>query len=324
MGKVLELESLEEPEKVDVIAAVDLGSLYHNILRDFYKTLIGKRYFDTKTKEINPIELLHDITQKYFTEIEQRIPIPYPTLWEIKKEEILTFLIRFITWDLEHIEQTGYVPTYLERSVKLCSQDNLLKLIPICVAQGESSRIRLKGKLDRIDLKVRQDVTNFRVVDYKSGKFSKENLIRSAVRGQKLQLPFYIIMAEHLLSEQIKKGRIPQGRANMEDAFFVYIAQDRTDKKGQKDIPAHTIKGNDWNDFQEQYWETVKEFLQYIREGMFPISPTEDTQKCEWCEFATTCRRGHQPLRFRLEQDARLKKYRDILKTDVNKKSNKT
>ncbi|MEK7805935.1 MAG: PD-(D/E)XK nuclease family protein, partial [Planctomycetota bacterium] len=80
MGKVLELESLEEPEKIDVIAAVDLGSLYHGILKDFYGYLIEKGYFYKKAKEIKPIELLHGIAQKYFTDIERQIPIPYPIL----------------------------------------------------------------------------------------------------------------------------------------------------------------------------------------------------------------------------------------------------
>ena len=46
MSKVLELESLEEPETAEMIAAVDLGTLYHSILRDFYNTLIEKNYFD--------------------------------------------------------------------------------------------------------------------------------------------------------------------------------------------------------------------------------------------------------------------------------------
>ena len=162
------------------------------------------------------------------------------------------------------------------------------------------------------------------MVDYKSGKYSKENLLKPAIRGQKLQLPFYIVMAERLLSEEIKKGRIQQGQTSLEDASFVYIAQDIEDKKGQKGTPEKTIKAADWKDFQGQCWETVKEFLSYIREGIFPISPTVDTQKCEWCEFATVCRKGHQPQKLRLEQDARLKKYREIGNLNISKKSNKT
>ena len=332
MGKVLELESLEEPEKIDVIAAVDLGSLYHSILKDFYGYLIAKGYFYKKVKETNSIELLHDITQKYFTDIERRIPIPYPILWENKKEEILDYLTKFVTWDIERIEQTGYIPTYLEKKVHLRPQDDFVKLVSVSSKQGKASALTFKGKIDRIDLKLVpvclkqgavENAISFRVVDYKSGMPLKERPIKYAIRGQKLQLPLYIVMAERILSEEIKKGRIPQGQTSLEDASFVYIAQDMEDKKGQKVIPEKTIESVDWKEYQGQCWETVNEFLHYIREGMFLISPTEDTQKCEWCEFVTTCRRGHQPLRFRLEQDVRLKKYREIGNLNIRKKSNK-
>ncbi len=333
MGKVLELESLEEPEKIDVIASVDLGSLYHGILKDFYGHLLRQGYFYKKAKEIKPIELLHGIAQKYFTDIERQIPIPYPILWENKKEEVLGFLTKFVTWDLERIEQTGYIPAYLERKAHLGAQDELVKLISVSSKQGKASEITFKGKIDRIDVKLvpvhlkqgsAGDTVSFRVMDYKSGRPLKDKPIKYAIRGQKLQLPFYIVMAERLLSEEIKKGHIPQGKASMEDASFVYIAQDMEDKKGQKGVPEKTIKGKEWEDSQGQCWETVKEFLSYIREGIFPISPTEDAQKCEWCEFSTVCRKGHQPLRVRLEQDARLKKYREISNLNISKESNKS
>lgn len=324
MSKILELESLEEPETAEMIAAVDLGTLYHNILRDFYNTLIDKGYFTVKTKEINPIELLHSIAQKYFAEIEQQTSIPYPIIWEIEKEEVLALLTKFVTWDLKQIEQTGYVPTYLEKTVKLSSQNDSLKLIPEHFKQGDISKVIFKGKIDRIDTKKDGDLASFRVIDYKSGRFSKENIVRSAVRGQKLQLPFYIIMAEHLLSEEIKKGHIPQSQAKLDEASFVYVAQDMEEKKGQISPQKKTIDSTDWMECREQYWETLREFLKIIREGIFPVSPAEDTQKCEWCEFATICRRGHQPLWFRLEQDARLKKYREIMNLNISKKSGKS
>ena len=153
MGKVLELESLEEPEKIDVIAAVDLGSLYHGILKDFYGCLIEKGYFYKKAKEIKPIELLHGIAQKYFTDIERQIPIPYPILWENKKEEVLGFLTKFVTWDMDRIEQTGYIPTYLERKAHLSAEDDLVKLISVSSKQDKVSELTFKGKIDRIDMK---------------------------------------------------------------------------------------------------------------------------------------------------------------------------
>ena len=93
------------------------------------------------------------------------------------------------------------------------------------------------------------------MIDYKSGKYSKENLLKPAIRGQKkLQLPFYIVMAERLLSEEIKKGRISQGQTSLENASFVYIAQDMDDKKGRRVCRKKTIKDADWKDFQGQCW----------------------------------------------------------------------
>jgi RecB family exonuclease len=357
MGKILELESLEEPETAEMIAAVDLGTLYHNILRDFYHTLIENNYFNVKGYKLNsvaqngrdqktppsspceggdkapdgrktffsgnPIELLQSIAQRYFTKIEQQIPIPYPVIWEIEKEEILALLTRFVTWDIEHIEQTGYVPTYLEKTVKLGPQNDFYKLIPEYFKQEDTSGITFKGKIDRIDIKQDEDTASFRVIDYKSGKFSRENLVRSAIRGQKLQLPFYIIMTEHFLSEAIKKGRISKDQVRLDEASFVYVGEDMEEKNGQISPPKKTIDSNDWMACKEQYWETLREFLHIIRKGIFPISSAEDTQRCEWCEFATTCRRSHQPLRFRLERDVRLKKYREIMNLNISKKSSK-
>lgn len=117
----MEIEPLEEPEMSEVIAAMDLGALYHNILRDFYNTLIEERYFTTSTKKINTRELLHSIAQKYFTNIEQQTPVPYPIIWEIEKEEILVLLTQFIAWDLEQIEKNWLHSHLLRKNGKASS-----------------------------------------------------------------------------------------------------------------------------------------------------------------------------------------------------------
>lgn len=314
LAKVLNLESLDEPEKGMATAAADIGNLYHNILKDFYTGLIRKRYFDTKTSEINPEELIKSIAQSYFTSIEQHTPIPYPLIWELEKEGVLAFLRRFILWDLKHIEETGYIPAYLEGVVRVNPRDSLSRNI---------KKVVLKGKIDRIDLKLLENAVSFRVVDYKSGRFLKENIMRSAVRGQKLQLPFYIIMAEHMLSEEREQGHIPGDKIALEEASFTYIAQDIEDKKGQKDVPEKTIRGDEWKEYGEYCWDTIREFLHYIHKGVFPISPVVDSQKCDWCEFAGICRRSNQPLRFRLEHDARLRKYYEIGNRSTQRKSEK-
>jgi ATP-dependent helicase/nuclease subunit B len=310
--KVLKLESLDEPEKDTITTAADLGDLYHNILRDFYHTLLLQGHFHTKTDTVNPVGLLHHIAQKYFRDREHRTPIPYPIVWELEKEGILASLTNFIVWDLKQIDHTGYIPAFLERIVKINPGDNLFENV---------QKILFKGKIDRIDIKLLENGVGFRVVDYKSGRFSKENIMRLAVRGQKLQLPFYIIMAEYLVSKEIGQGCVPGCRIELGTASFTYVTQTIEDKNGQKSTPEKVITAGDWKEYGEQCRDAVRGFLQYISKGIFPISPVEDSQKCEWCGFVTICRRGNQPLRFRLEHDARLKKYYEISNRSINRKS---
>ncbi|MDR4507793.1 MAG: exodeoxyribonuclease V subunit gamma [Candidatus Brocadiaceae bacterium] len=311
---VMELDVLEEPEKIDIIRPTDLGTLYHNILWDFYHYLIKENYFTLRTKKDIPLKYLEDLTQRYFRGMEGRIPIPYPILWEIKKEEVLGCLKNFVDWDLHHIERTGYTPAYLEKTVKFCPQIKFPKdLVPIL----------LKGKIDRVDIKKDGKTMYFNVIDYKTGKYPQENIVTSAIRGQRLQLPFYIILAEHFLAAQTGKGALSHDRPELGDASLVYIAQDRKERKGAQQILKKTIKENDWKMCEKYCWETLGEFLRNIQEGMYPITPEESSQKCDRCEYATICRRGSPPLQFRLEQDTRLKKYREIIRQRISRNSDK-
>ncbi len=317
--KVLGLESLEEPEYGEMIAAMDVGNLCHNILRDFHHYLIRTKYFATRSPEISPEALLHRVAQENFHDMELRLPIPYPILWETKKEEILIQLKRFVVWDMLHLEQTGYVPTYIEKGVRLPLAGDSPGHAPAFCMEEKVPAITFKGKIDRIDIKGEKDGDDicFRVIDYKSGKAPQENLLKSAIRGQKLQLPFYIVMAERLLSEEINRKHLHQGATKLEEAAFLYLLQNTDPGAGQEGILGKSIKGDEWRKIEKHFWETVKAFLHDIRNGIFPISPTDDLQKCAWCDFSTACRRGFQPLQFRLERDSRLEKYREIITKNI-------
>jgi len=317
--KVLGLEPLEEPEHDEVIAAVDIGNLCHSILRDFHQYLIREKYFTTRSPEINPEGLLHRVAQKNFHDMEQRLPMPYPILWETKKEEILTLLKRFVAWDMLHLEQTGYIPTYLEKAVRLPLADITFGHAPTFGVEEGASAITFKGKIDRIDIKCEKEGGDiyFRVIDYKTGKPPQDNLAKSAIRGQRLQIPFYIAMTKRLLAEEIGRKLLHQGATKLEEAVFLYLIQQTDAGAGQETILKKAIKGDEWEKIEKHVWETVKSFLHDILNGIFPISPTDDAQKCAWCDFSTACRRGFQPLQFRLERDGRLEKYREIIAQNI-------
>lgn len=324
--KVLGLEPLEEPEHDEMIAAVDVGNLCHGIMRDFHHYLMREKYFTARSPETHLEGLLHRVAQKNFHDMEQRLAMPYPILWEIKKEEILTRLKKFVACDLLHLEQSGYVPTYLEKTVSISLADVTPGCAPALGVEEDAPAITFKGKIDRIDITCEKEGGDrcFRVIDYKTGKPPLDNLTKSAIRGQKLQIPFYIAMTKQLLADEIGQKLLHQGATRLEEAVFLYLMQPTDERAGQEAIVEKAIKGDEWEKIEKYVWETVKSFLHDIRNGIFPISPTDDALKCTWCDFSTACRRGFQPLQFRLEHDGRLENYREIITKNLPSQSKGT
>ncbi len=166
---VLGIEPWEEPEAALSINALDLGSLYHSILEDYYKSHA------------------HDVVavaEKHFREFERRGVTGYPTVWEIKKQVIVEELAAFIERD--RATAAGWQPAKFEEEFN-----------GIAVAPP----IRWRGKIDRIDL--RDDGSRARVLDYKTGKQPRGVRDDSLAGGEALQLPLYILAAQQLLPKTI-------------------------------------------------------------------------------------------------------------------------
>jgi len=162
---VLGVERWEEPEAAFSIDALDLGSLYHAILEDFYRA----RARDIAT-----------VAEKHFTEFHRRGVTGYPTVWEVKKQIIREELTAFVERD--RAASTDWMPAEFEREFR-----------GIAVAPP----VRLRGKIDRIDRSA--DGTRARILDYKTGRSPRHIRNDSLAGGEALQLPLYILAAEKLL-----------------------------------------------------------------------------------------------------------------------------
>ena len=162
---VLGVERWEEPEAAISIDALDLGSLYHAILEDYYQS----RARDVVT-----------VAEKYFDEFHRRGVTGYPTVWEVKKQIVLEELRAFVERD--RAASVGWSPTEFEKD---------FRGIPV------APPVRLRGKIDRIDRS--DDGARARVLDYKTGRLPRNVRDDSLAGGEALQLPLYILAAEELL-----------------------------------------------------------------------------------------------------------------------------
>jgi ATP-dependent helicase/DNAse subunit B len=166
---VLGIEKWEEPEAALSIDALDLGSLYHAILEDYYKS--GAR------------DILAVATQ-HFHAFEQRGVTGYPTVWEIKKQIVTEELGAFIERDAK--ASAGWRPAKFEE-----------KFTGLAVAPP----VRLQGTIDRIDLS--DDHSRARVLDYKTGRLPRRAQDDSLAGGEMLQLPLYLLAAKQLLPKVV-------------------------------------------------------------------------------------------------------------------------
>jgi len=159
---VLDTKKWEEPEATIVVDPLDLGTLYHDILEDYYRcgTL--------------------DVIEEHLRRFEQTGVTGYPTVWEIKKEIIRHELTAFFAREQRRLDD--WQPHDFEK-----------KFENLAVAES----VRLRGKIDRIDLS--PNGQHARLIDYKTGIVPRGMKDDTFAAGEALQLPLYLLAAEQLL-----------------------------------------------------------------------------------------------------------------------------
>jgi ATP-dependent helicase/DNAse subunit B len=255
---VLGIVPWEEPEAALSINALDLGSLYHSILEDYYKS---------HARDVVAV------AEKHFREFEQRGVTGYPTVWEIKKQVIVEELSAFVERD--RATAAGWQPAKFEEEFN-----------GIAVAPP----IRLRGKIDRIDL--RDDSSRARVLDYKTGKQPRGVRDDSFAGGEALQLPLYILAAQQLLP-----------KATVESASYLYF----TLRGGYRTV---TFTSSALDERRAELTSLLDTAANLIRSGIFAQHAT--VEGCRRCDFRPICGNGILKLYDLKRDDAHMEAFRAI------------
>jgi ATP-dependent helicase/nuclease subunit B len=278
--RILNLEPIEEPS--EEIEALEMGSLLHSILYEFYTELKKKKILlqSASDKKFQQAEdLIFKIAKEKidsanfnkalsFFEIEKILGIN-----ENRKNSIL---YKFLEEERNNAE--GYVPEYFELNFGRMSKS------------GEEFKIgeyKFRGKIDRVD--VDHSEKRFRVVDYKLG--GKKPSTEDLYKGLSLQLPLYMYAAKKLIHAQLKKDYEPAGSE-------IYSLKYQEDKFGPQPIRLSRKKTTTKEDghLNEELikicLEAVEKYVNAIQEGKFHLSILEDreTKVCQYCNFRAICR----------------------------------
>ena len=202
---ILRLETIEEP--VEELEAFEYGSLIHSILFEFYSELKEKKIIlakcgdtDFRTAEL----LLFKIAEKRFDELKLNPEFSFyerEKLLGINGRRSQSLLYKFL--EEERKGDPGYVPEFFEMSFgHFKSEEKSSGKINNDVS---ANGIKLRGKIDRIDLNEKENT--FKVIDYKLGgtKPTADDLLN----GISLQLPLYLFAAKELLKNEFEKDFKP-------------------------------------------------------------------------------------------------------------------
>ena len=280
---VLGLQPLERPEEALGPNAAEQGELGHSILDGFYAVLMDGGFFTGKTAAIDIDHTLAAVAARAFAKYQENSPVGYPLAWENVKADLVQLLRQVIADDLQELSSSGFAPVGLETDMS--------RRLPDDWPNGLNG-LAIRGRMDRID----RNGDALRVIDYKF-KFGgapttpDKNLLRSALRGDRLQPPFYYLLAQAWAQRQ---GGI---NAPTIEADFYYIAKkwpdgplvrESYDRAGLSDKLGAATK------------ETIAYLANGVRQGRYFIHRGDH---CGHCEVATICRKNHPPSLWRAEND---------------------
>ncbi|HLA37710.1 MAG TPA: PD-(D/E)XK nuclease family protein [Candidatus Brocadiales bacterium] len=264
------------------------GGIVHETLQRYYSEL-------AVNKSAPPITSLEAHFQESFASKTRGIPLGFKE--EKLKREMLHALKAFAEQDREYITRFAFRPRYAEvgfgketagRSLAIHGDVTTpTSLPPLELRDKKGNRVRLTGRIDRIDVAEMDGETLGLVIDY---KYSKEaangsKLIKDLKEGNDLQLPIYVMVARDLLGLRPVGAQFYSLRPPGRSGIIALPLPNKGEHMSQEDM--------------EALLESCKEHLFRQVEGILAgdkrVSP-RDVQYCHnWCEYRDVCRfeRGH-------------------------------
>ena len=176
-NRALRLGEPEEPASREGLAPNQQGTAYHEILREFYQTLVEQRALHDLF-DVGLVEHMQQIIAHHYAANSYRLFGIYPVVWEIILENIRQKLSDFAVQDVK--ELGDFVPQYFEQEV--------------ITQPSPTLPISLRGFIDRLD--VNEKAKQFRVADYKSTRKGTANLAKDFFTRLVFQPIMYILMVQ--------------------------------------------------------------------------------------------------------------------------------
>lgn len=320
------------PNKEAKVNVLELGSFMHSVLESFSKMLLEK---NISWQEILN-EDLEDIKSEYEKMLEniisesidknlskQKQSVKYMVL-KRKLTNTMKKVIRTValSFNQSEFEPYGYEIEFKDNGV----------FLPMEIELDNGKKMKIIGKIDRVDMLQFRDNMYIRVVDYKSS--GKELKIDRIKEGLSLQLISYMMafmdnkknekivpagmvyfnLSDKLVSlsqyeqdnEKIKKELLKKLKMNgifLKD-LEILNKMDRNFENNSKESlidvskasitrsSSKVLEEKEFEELCEQTRNVLKDIGKELSSGNVKIAPNKKENYCEFCKYSSSCRKG--------------------------------
>jgi len=293
LEQVLKLVPLEDLELEEDYS--ERGLLTHRILAEVHRRMnvqFGRPTSPTELEESLWETLLQQVIQETFAD-KPAEPVR-AALYEVHRRIISGWLTQYRETYQKYEDHKNWAdfterpkPVYFE--IAFGQSKSAVPYPPLELsAEGANKenlpKVRISGRIDRIDLGQAAGRVVFNILDYKTGQARWK--AQKVETGEVLQLPLYLLAAQNILLADQKA--LPY--------FAGYWKVQEPGKKGPVvGFSAHTLQAEtltateEYQQIQHTAVQTVFRLVRAIRSGQFPVfSPNSAcTRNCTW---KTACR----------------------------------
>ena len=198
LDRVLHLRELDEAD--EETTALTIGSISHEVLQRFYGSYIGGPR--PRALEGETLERLRAMCERV---VHDRLAsgewLGSPVLWQVRRDALDRQLEQFVAWELK-VGFTGN-ETPLLCEYELAPEGDAVEMEHLDM-HNVPRRMRLRGRVDRIDRFVNLGAETWRVTDYKSNYIPGPISFR---RGLALQTPLYMKALATREGKEVDLGR---------------------------------------------------------------------------------------------------------------------
>ena len=259
LSAMYRLEPLEEPEPLERMDPLTKGSLFHEVLAEFFRALQERNM----TLPATPIEAVLEVLDATLTRVAANYAEQLaPAVDRVWQDEIASIRTDLHIWARDFAQSPGWEPWLFEFAFGLPSltgHDPNSRREPVTI----DGRFILRGAIDLVERKPGTKI--LRVTDHKTSKNRSE---RGSIigRGQQLQPVIYSLAVEAVTG------------CTVETARFSYC----TTAGG---FSEHTVPINERT--RGMGIEALEIIDRAVELGMLPPAPAE--KACAFCDFLPVC-----------------------------------